>query len=1536
MPTTPCKPPADPAESSQWEPQAILATLKNTAPNPIVPVHLFGKVYNSLIDSGNMWRNCISEELYLSLPKAYQKLHPTPMDGVKAANGSTVEVLGQVSRPLPLIFAKKTAPLHTYLHVVKNLSVPINLGASFMTHFGVILDLANKRVTIDGQTHELSTKPLKTVSAVHTVRRYAIGPHQSKAVRLWVKDRGLRGLPGVVDGRPPDESREACIFMRDSYVTPRPNGELLVLVANPTDQPVVIPKGTCYGDFTPGERVEITQPGVISQLCRQAQDSASELLSSLAPRHLKRKADEASRDAAAPVTAAVVKDRLRLHECNHLSPAQLQQLVDLCLEFQDCFSWDGRYGATDLVTHRIPLKEGAKPVRDRYRPLNPLLEERLYEQLRDWLAQDVIEACVSDWNAALVPVRKKNGDVRFCLDFRKLNDLTEVDLHPIGEVNDLLSRLKDSDMFSTLDNIGAYHAVSIAEEDRNKTAFATPFGVYCFKRMCFGLSTAPASYAKLAAKVLFDQDAGEGSLGRLCPGVLPYLDDTIIHSKGYDAHLRILRNTFEKFRRANLKLSPDKCDLAKKSLKFLGHIITDKGLRTCPDYVKAISEWKCPNTRALCRAFYGKVSYYRRFIPDFAAISAPIVDKLKDDGTRDNAVFEPSPEFRDAFASLKRHLTRAPILAYPDFDSDEPFILDTDYSSANRAAGAVLSQVQNGQERVIAYGSIRLSPTQANYDAHKGELAAFLIFCKKWKYYLQLKRFLFRTDCQALKYIRSQREIKQPFARWMETLATYRFDIQHRSRNQNRHADALSKVDHAGEEPCFTDWEEEDVLGALCPLNSAPALVPAQHRFREMQLADPTLRRIIQLKGENGRPTEEEVQMADHHSQQLYQLYGDMSLDAMGRLVIARTLYSAKPHQPNPVSLLVVPQDGYRQVIKALHEAMGHQRRTKLLPEVQRRFFILRAREAVDRVLQECTICQQAGGRLPPQRSHFFPMLAGYPFQTLSIDFVTNLPKVNGYSCLFTVKCTFSRWVEAFPVRGATTAAAIKKLKDEIFPRYALPDRIHCDNGTHFTSFAFRDFCARHHIDLVHSPPYEANSNTVERAHRDLKSLLTKANLGNKRTWIDNLPAALFVLRTGVNQSINASPFEVLFGQPPTTPLDLLYRVERNTHQPRDHDTIAKMHQWARDHLQRYVRRKRSLYNQKHRQFAPGTQVWLFTPRPSTQNSRKFATYWTGPWTIAFQINETQYKLNPHTTWANKRHPRASIDRLKPYVVAEGEEADPAATAPAQDDDFDIPGDEYGEDVGADSLPDFSAEHGHNRRDEAPEPPESLGDNDDDDDDVDDGSGHDSDHDEDAEEYDHEAPRPPSPSGSSTPVPSGSPDPSLPPPGSMDPGVPTFRRASSDATSSWHTRSQVGPDPDFSSYSSGSLRTRSQAGTAAAESSFSADSPPSQATTPMPSTAGSWASWKAQRDAPAAALPRPPPRGRPSEATQAQRLAADAYRWMGGTDVGPRRQRPIRTPLRYANVLARSKDLLASLNSLNPLAHNDPLGVKTIMNCLQH
>ena len=462
-----------------------------------------------------------------------------------------------------------------------------------------------------------------------------------------------------------------------------------------------------------------------------------------------------------------------------LKADEVEVLRNVLMEYSEAFSkGDHDIGHFSAIQHHIHTGD-ASPIKQRMRrtPLGYADEEK--EHLDKLLKAKVIEPSESEWASPSVLVRKRDGSVRWCIDMRKLNNVTIKDRFPLPLIEECVDALEGCMYFSTLDMASGYYQLEVSEEDRPKTAFVTKYGLFQFQRMPFGLCNAPATFSRAMSLVL---------RGLSWSTVIAFLDDVIVLGKSFKEHTTNLREVLGRFCSYGMKLKPKKCQMFRSSVLFLGKVVSRTGVSVNPANVEKVLNWKQPVSKKEVEAFLGLVNYHREHIVGYAGIAEPLYGLTK------KTPFHWQDEQQQAFERLKMAMTSTPVLAYPN--ATDAFILDTDAS--NHSIGAELLQVQDGKERVIGYDSLVLNNTQRRYCTTRKELLAVVMFTRHFRHYLLGKPFHVRTDHNSLIWLLGFKNIEGQLARWLEELATYDMTIMHRPGKDHGNADGLSRVPREG------------------------------------------------------------------------------------------------------------------------------------------------------------------------------------------------------------------------------------------------------------------------------------------------------------------------------------------------------------------------------------------------------------------------------------------------------------------------------------------------------------------------------------------------------------------------------------------------------------------------------------------------------------------------------------------------------------------------------------------------------------------
>ena len=434
-------------------------------------------------------------------------------------------------------------------------------------------------------------------------------------------------------------------------------------------------------------------------------------------------------------------------------------------------------GHTTLAEHHISTGT-AHPIRLPPYRIPHAYREAVQKELREMLDSGIIQRSGSEWAAPIVLVKKKDGSLRLCVDYRRLNAVSQTDAYPMPRIDDLIDRLGKAKYITTLDLTRGYWQVPVAEEDQPKTAFATPFGLFQFRVMPFGLSGAPATFQRMMDCLIQGMENFTAA----------YLDDLVIYSETWEEHLRHIQSVLDKLQEAGLTAKPAKCQFGMAQCTYLGHIVGNGRVYPEADKLQAVKAFPIPVTKKQVRGFLGLTGYYRRFIPDYASIAVPLTDLTKKSAP--NQV-RWSVECNKAFEKLKSLLCSAPVLQSPDFS--QPFVLQTDASDFG--VGAVLSQTDGeGIDHPVAYFSRKLLPREQRYSTVEKECLAIKLGTQAFRVYLLGRPFTIQTDHRALQWLDRLKETNSRLTRWSLALQPFQFTVQHRAGKANANADALSRA----------------------------------------------------------------------------------------------------------------------------------------------------------------------------------------------------------------------------------------------------------------------------------------------------------------------------------------------------------------------------------------------------------------------------------------------------------------------------------------------------------------------------------------------------------------------------------------------------------------------------------------------------------------------------------------------------------------------------------------------------------------------
>lgn len=835
-----------------------------------------------------------------------------------------------------------------------------------------------------------------------------------------------------------------------------------------------------------------------------------------------------------PVIVGSVECEKSIHlSFNHdLNPDQANRLKKILAQMP--FSKDGALSKTHLITHSIDTGS-AQPIKQRHYIVSPYVQKDINIEIDRLLALEVIEACEPGaWSSPVVVVRKATGKVRLCLDARRLNDVTVKDAYPQPQINRILGRLAGTKVLSSIDFSDAFLQVPLEASSQPKTAFAiSGRGYYKYKRMAFGLCNSGATLCRLVDRVIGCD---------LEPFVFVYLDDIIIATDDFETHFEILSKLAERISVAGLTISVSKSRFCMRSLKYLGYIVSEEGIRPDPEKIVAIEDYPTPRSVKDVRRLIGLTGWYRRFIPNFATITAPITELIKKNCTK----IEWSPEAQEALVRIKVALTSTPILANPNYES--PFIIQTDASDSGM--GAVLVQGEGEDERVVAYWSQKLSSAQRKYQTTERECLAVILAVEKFRPYIEGIKFTVITDHASLLWLRNLKDPTGRLGRWALRLQPYDFTLKHRKGKFMVVADALSRAILSVDTVQVEDtWYVDLETGIRNRPNKFP-LFKIQDNFIFKRCA----------KGRHG----------------------------IGKF--------AKWRQ------VVKPSERKALLLKNHDDPLSaHGGFFKTVDRIKRSFYWPGMDADIREYVSKCETCKACK---PTNRIQRAPMgnlrEPTRPFEIIYIDFVGPLPRSkSGHAYMLVIVDAFSKFVHIHPMRTATTLATIKCLREHIFLTFGTPRYLISDNGSQFIATKFKSFLEEFGITTWYTARYHPQANAAEAANKTIETAI-RAYLKdevNHRVWDVHLNEIACAMNTAKHTSTSLSPYFVLFGmQMCTSGTDYLANHDQELPTTTSHsEQMSKIRALVATNLKKNHKQNKSRYDLRSRAitYEIGGTVWV-------------------------------------------------------------------------------------------------------------------------------------------------------------------------------------------------------------------------------------------------------------------------------------------------------------------------------------------------------
>jgi hypothetical protein len=800
-----------------------------------------------------------------------------------------------------------------------------------------------------------------------------------------------------------------------------------------------------------------------------------------------------------PTTSTYRSDSdFQILESDNLSKNQLNDLNKFIIKNSASFARDINdiKDHCNIDTFKINLTN-SKPVSQRPYRVSPFENNHINKCVKEMLDAGVIRPSCSPFRSPVVLIPKKGGELRFCIDYRRLNAQTIKDGFPLPLIQESFDNLKNSKFFSSLDQKSGYWQIPMETSSIEKTAFVTNEGQWEFLVLPFGVTNGPAAFSRIMSTVLGDLKYVE-----------IYLDDLLIHSVTIEQHYKHLEVVLKRLKEANLKLNFKKCYWFRKTLKFLGHIVSEGEIRVDPAKIEIINNWQTPRNVVQIQQFLGLSGYYRKFILHFADIAHPLYNL-----TKTRVLWEWTNDCTIAFNKLKKCLVSAPVLRMPDFT--KTFYIYTDASGL--ALGAILGQIdENGKEFVIIFASRLLKGAELNYSVSEKEMLAVIWAIKLFRCYIYGTEFEIITDHSALQYLISIKDVNGRLARWAMYLQSYQFKIIHRAGKNHSNADALSRM--------VQQTEQVNSVDSLQIQSNAGRFDDVSMKTLDVWENDKLLFFLEHGKHLSGT-TKQQVKYIARKSTHYVLECTVLNNDTVSKKIF---YFSNKEDYS---TRRIVPMPSERQAIIYDAHALGHFSVDKTAQNIASKYYWRNLWNQVELFIDSCLTCLRF--KRATVLNH--PALAipvNDVMERISIDLVLGLPLTSsGYNGVMVITEHTSKYPYAVAIRSKSANEIARNLW-HYFCLFGPAKEILSDCGKEFLNQVIDEMLKQVGTVRRHTSIYSPHVNGMtEKYNGTLCSSIRKNAEVDRLKWDLWLDGCLHEYRKMIHKSTRMPPYDLFFGR---------------------------------------------------------------------------------------------------------------------------------------------------------------------------------------------------------------------------------------------------------------------------------------------------------------------------------------------------------------------------------------------------------------------